>query len=122
MTRMHHLVVGAVMVVTAVGALTACGESTMQTQGVATFSASGKIGATMGGRTPPSKQEIVKSRACLARERVRPARRTQYRPQVPHGVNEVTRNGLPMTPSEYEAIVRRCTMRTKTRAAIKRRK
>ncbi len=111
--------VGVVGILIAASLLAACGGSTKQTQTAATSS---QTTTTVSTRTPPSKQEIVKSRACLTRERVRPARHAPNRQEVPHGANEVTRNGLPMTPQEYEATVRRCLTRTKSASAGTRRK
>jgi hypothetical protein len=122
MTRMHHLVVSAAMVVTAVGLLAACGGSIKQTQKVTTYSTNGQTTATVSTRTPPSKREIMQAKGCLKQEHVRPARHTPDRQQVPHGATEVTRNGLPMTPEEYEATVRRCLARTKSASASTRRK
>jgi hypothetical protein len=118
---MCRLVVSVVMIVGVTGLFAACGESTKSTQGVAITSASGKSTTTTRLAGPPSKQEIVKARGCLERERVRPAKHTRYRPQVPHEPNEVTRDGLPMTPSEYDATVRRCLTSTKSAGAGKRR-
>jgi len=114
---MHHSVVGAVMVLFAVGLLAGCGESTKQTQGVSAYRTNGEGTATVSIHIPPSKREIAQSRVCLERERVRPARRISSRQEVPHGANEVTRNGLPMTPQEYEATVRKCLSSTKSGSA-----
>jgi hypothetical protein len=119
--RTRRSFVSVVGILAVVSILAACGGAATQTQGVATTT-SGKTTATLSTRTPPSKQEIVKARGCLERERVRPAKHAPYRPQVPHGPNEVTRNGLPMTPEEYEATVRRCLARTKSASATTRRK
>jgi hypothetical protein len=108
----------ALAMVTTSGALVLCG-------GCGATKASPSVHATTSAtrrpaivsRTPPTKQEIVKAKGCLKDEHVRPAKRTPYRPQVPHGPNEVTRNGLPMTPEEYEATVRRCLTRTNSASA-----
>jgi hypothetical protein len=78
----------------------------------------GNVTVTVGTRiSTPSKQEIGKAQGCLKRDRVRPARHTHNRYEVPHGANEVTRNGLPMTSQEYEATVRRCLARTVSASA-----
>lgn len=116
--KTRHPSVGVVGILIAASLLAACGGATKQTQTAATSSQA----ITVSTRTPPSKQEIVKSRACLTRERVRPARHAPNRQEVPHGANEVTRNGLPMTPQEYEATVRRCLTRTKSASTSTRRK
>jgi hypothetical protein len=100
-----------------------CGGATKTSPSPTTSYTSGNATATVDTRTPaPSKQEIVKAQGCLKRERVRPARHTSNRHEVPHGANEVTKNGLPMTPQEYEATVRRCLARTKPAGASTRRK
>jgi hypothetical protein len=107
--------VGLVGILIAANLLAACGgSSTKQTQTAATSS---QTTTTVSTRTPPSKQEIVKSRACLTRERVRPARHGPNRQEVPHSASEMTRNGLPMTPQEYEATVRRCVTKTNSASA-----
>jgi hypothetical protein len=105
--RTRQLFVSVVGILAAVSFLTACGGSTKRTVGLTTSYTSGTAAAA-SARTPLSKQEIVRAKGCLEREGVRPARRTRYRPRVPRGVNEVTRDGLPMTPGEYETAVRKC--------------
>ncbi len=119
---MCRLVVSVVMMVSVTGPLAACGGTTKPTQTLTTSYTSGKTTKAVSTRTPPSKQEIAKAQVCLKRERVGPAKHVPYRPQVPHGANEVTRNGLPMTPQEYIATVRRCLASTKSANASTRRK
>jgi hypothetical protein len=114
---MCRLVVSVVMIVGVTGLLAACGGTTKPTQTLTTSYTSGKTTTAVSTRTPPTKQEIVKAQGCLMRERVRPAKHTPYRPQVPRGANEVTRNGLPMTPQEYEATVRRCLTKASSASA-----
>ena len=118
---MCRLVIGMAMIVGVACLLAACGKSSRQAQGVVPPSTSSNTVATLRV-SPPSKQEIVRARGCLEKERVRPAKHTPYRPQVPRGPNEVTRNGLPMTPEEYEATVRRCVASRKSPSASRRRK
>ena len=118
---MCRLMVGMAMVVGIACLLAACGDSTKQTQGVVVASTSSNT-VTALRASPPSKQEIVKARGCLESERVRPAKHTPYRPQVPRGPNEMTRNGLPMTPEEYEATVRRCVATPKVASVSTHRK
>lgn len=112
--------------VTASGGLLACvgcGGSTKPSSGSTTVYTNGNTTATVDARAPAvSKQEIVKAQGCLKRERVRPTRDTRLTHEVPHGASELARNGLPMTPQEYEAIVRRCLARTISSSAGTRRK
>jgi hypothetical protein len=119
--RTHQLLVSVVGILAVVSFLAACGGSTKQTVDLTTSYTSGTT-APANIRTPPSKQEIVRARGCLERERVRPARHAPNRQEVPHETNEMTRNGLPMTPEEYEATVRRCLTRTKSASASTHRK
>ena len=122
MKRRYSLVSAMVMVASVV-LLTACGGTGKSPQSASIAIVTGtKVPAVVVPTHPPSKQEITNSKTCLEKERVRPARHTPYRPQVPHGANEVTRNGLPMTPSEYEATVRRCVARTRSASASTHRK
>jgi hypothetical protein len=121
MMRMRVWFVSVAGMLAVVSCLAACGGSS-GTHGVATSSAKSQTTATVSDQTPVSKQEIVKATGCLKRERVRPARHAPNRQEVPHGANEMTRNGLPMTPQEYEATVRRCLTSTKSASASTRRK
>jgi hypothetical protein len=98
-----------------------CGGATKTLPGPTT-STNGNATATVENRTPVNRQEIVKATRCLTQERVRPARHTPNRQEVPRGANEMTRNGLPMTPQEYEATVRRCLTSTKPASASTHRK
>lgn len=108
-----------------VAVLTACGGSAKDMQNTMNASSPGTGGKTtvvILPTSPPSKQEIIKAKACLKQERVRPARNTPDRQQVPYGAYEMTRNGLPMTPQEYEATVRRCVESIKSASASTHRK
>jgi hypothetical protein len=104
---MKQLAISAVTVAAIISTLTACGQSNTRDNDAATF-ASRPSTVTVGGHTPPSKREIIQSRTCLERERLRPARHASTKQGIPHGADEVTRNGLPMTPQEYGATVRKC--------------
>jgi hypothetical protein len=118
--RVLRLLHSAVAMTVAVAALTACGRAIKDTPNTTNGLGPGTGGGAAVVAHPaslPSKQEIIKAQGCLMRERVRPAKHTPYRPQVPHGAGEVTRNGLPMTPQEYEASVRRCLMKTNSASA-----
>lgn len=111
-----------VAVILAAGLIAACGESTKQAQRGTTSAANGQTTATVRNHSPVKKPEIIEAKGCLKRERVRSARHIPDRQEVPHGANEMTRNGLPMTPQEYVATVRRCLTSTKSASASTRRK
>jgi hypothetical protein len=93
-----------------------CGGATKMLLSPTTSATNGHATATVSNQTPVSKQEIVKAKGCLKRERVRPARHVPNRPRLP-GSSGVTRNGLPVTPQEYEATVRRCLTMTSSASA-----
>src|SRR5580704_2931747 len=106
--EIHRFATSVVVIVTIVGVLAACGESVKPVQSKVTNATNTLSIPIVTTRTPPTKQEVVSAARCLKRERVRSATHHAYSPQVPRGANEITRDGLPMTPEEFEVTVHRC--------------
>lgn len=115
MVNLHRLVVSGAMVMALLSSIVGCGTS--KTPVIGSSSTAGRPITTVSNRTSMNRQEIVQARGCLKRELVRPARHTPGRQEAPRRAGEMTRDGLPMTPQEYEATVRRCLTLVKSASA-----
>jgi hypothetical protein len=111
MSRLLTCVAGLLAVA---GYLAACGKSNGTGHLTAPSAASAGKTVVTSAVHKPSMHEVILAQKCLGHEDVRPARHSHYKLGVPTGSHELTVDGRPMTPEEYDEAIHKCVSSTTT--------